>query len=263
MSDSHSGDRHVDPLAALRATDRRPLTEVWRERLRCAVDDASVRRAGRGLAAVFGVIVAAGVGWKLYATSAPPVEASLPFASATTTPVASQVDTASTAASDPSPDAGALGAVVFEDSPAPVVVHVAGAVAKPGLVVGQTGWRVDDAIRGAGGALGPADLDRLNLAALVVDGERIFVPAVGEEVPPVLASERSAGVDRQVPIVVDLNTADLIELQSLPGIGPATASTIVEHREVHGGFASVDALVAVRGIGPATLEALRDHVRAG
>lgn len=142
---------------------------------------------------------------------------------------------------------------------APLVVHVAGAVARPGLVRVPAGARVADAIAAAGGTVEGADLDRLNLAATLADGSRLYVPFAGRPVPP---DETPAGAEGGgASTVVDLNTATAAELESLPGIGPATARAIIEHRQRHGRFRSVDELLAVRGIGPAKLAQIRGRVR--
>ena len=107
--------------------------------------------------------------------------------------------------------------------------------------------------------------ERLNLAAPVGDGDRVYIPRIGQtDVPPVASpgagsSGGSADGDGTEPI--DLNTASLEELDRLPGVGPATAAAIVDHRERSGPFASVDELIEVRGIGEAKLAQLRDRVR--
>jgi competence protein ComEA len=168
------------------------------------------------------------------------------------------------------------------DEPAPdtlpstVVVHAAGAVAAPGLYDLARGSRVDDLLVAAGGPTADADLDRLNLAATLTDGERIWVPRRGELQPPPLVSgggagsepdsepgnevgSGGAGAPEEAP--VDLNTATVDELDTLPGIGPATAEAIVAHREANGPFTSVDQLIDVRGIGEAKLAQLRERVR--
>jgi len=111
-------------------------------------------------------------------------------------------------------------------------------------------------IDAAGGALGRADLDAINLAARVDDGAQIHVPAVGEIVT--LGVPAPAGGPK-API--DLNTADEAALDSLPGVGPSTAAAIVERRRQVGRFVTVDDLLDVPGIGPAKVEALRDLVR--
>ncbi|WP_234989146.1 helix-hairpin-helix domain-containing protein [Demequina sp. NBRC 110052] len=125
------------------------------------------------------------------------------------------------------------------------VVHVAGAVRDPGLVVVPAGSRLADAIEAAGGASDDADLDAVNLARAVADGERILVPRVGEEVG-------------DGP--VNLNTADLDALEELPGVGPVLAAAIVADRDAHGPYASVDDLERVSGVGAATLARLRPLV---
>jgi competence protein ComEA len=150
-----------------------------------------------------------------------------------------------------------------------VVVHVSGAVASAGVVELVDGARVHHAVDAAGGATALADLERVNLAALLVDGERIHVPEVGEsDVPQVVAPSRSAELvgdggaaasDVDQPVAVDVNRASVSELERLPGIGPSIARAILDLRTVRGAYASVDELLLVDGIGPAKLEALRPH----
>lgn len=140
----------------------------------------------------------------------------------------------------------------------PLVVHVAGAVHAPGVVEVPVGTRVGEALDAAGGASDDADLDALNLAAPVADGQQVYVPREGEAVPaPVAGGGAPTGPSGTL---VDLNTADVSALDTLPGIGPALAQRIVDWRSAHGPFGSVDALLEVSGIGPATLERLRDLV---
>ncbi|PYY43181.1 MULTISPECIES: ComEA family DNA-binding protein [unclassified Curtobacterium] len=156
------------------------------------------------------------------------------------------------------------------------VVYVVGAVAHPGVVRVAASDRVADALDAAGGAAADADLTRLNLARPVVDGERLYVPRVGEtEVPAELpaggggggatgpGSGAGAGADGGSPAgaVVDLNTADATTLETLPGIGPAMAQRILTWREEHGGFQAVEDLLEVSGIGDARFAELRDRVR--
>lgn len=141
--------------------------------------------------------------------------------------------------------------------PSSVWVHVAGAVAEPGVHELPSGGRVVAALAAAGGPLADAELDALNLAAPVSDGQRIYVPAVGEVTP-------SPGIGRHAssapPVPIDVNSAPTTELERLPGVGPAIAAEIVEDRERNGPFPNVDALIRVRGIGPAKLDAVRDLV---
>jgi len=141
-----------------------------------------------------------------------------------------------------------------------VVVQAAGAVQHPGLYRLPPASRVDDLVTAAGGLAADADPDRLNLAALLSDGQKIYVPRVGEPLPSEGAtSVPGDGSTTSQPL--DLNQATLPQLDALPGIGPATAQAILDYRAQHGRFRSVDDLLNVRGIGDAKLEQLRPLVR--
>jgi competence protein ComEA len=144
-------------------------------------------------------------------------------------------------------------------APPAVVVHVAGAVAAPGVYELPAGARVADAIGAAGGPTDGADPNALNLAAPVLDGDRVAVPRIGEPADHGGGGQSHAGTTvASGPL--DLNRATVDELDALPGVGPATAAAIVAHREANGPFATVDELEAVRGIGPAKLESIRPLV---
>src|SRR5690242_7864476 len=137
-----------------------------------------------------------------------------------------------------------------------VYVDVVGAVRRPGLYRVQTGARVADAVARAGGPTGKADLELLNLAALVADGEQVVVPRRG----PAGVAAASGGGAGASSGPVHLNSATIEQLDALPGVGPVTAQKIVDYRTQHGGFGSVDELDAVPGIGPARLADLRPLV---
>jgi competence protein ComEA len=139
-----------------------------------------------------------------------------------------------------------------------LLVHVVGAVRKPGLYRLDEGSRIDDAVRAAGGAKRKADLQAINLAAPVADGQQISVPLRGRGAGGAKA-DGAPGAPGGEP--VHLNTATLEELDSLPGIGPVTAQKILDYRTEHGAFASVDELDAVPGIGPARLAELKKVVQ--
>lgn len=139
-----------------------------------------------------------------------------------------------------------------------VVVHVVGAVRRPGLYRLPDGSRIADAVRRAGGATRAASLDAVNLAAPVADGTQVVVP---EEPPPQAAPGSPARAEPGAAAgPIRLNVATVEELDTLPGIGPVTAQKIVDWRQKHGAFASVDDLDAIPGIGPARLEQLRELV---
>lgn len=179
---------------------------------------------------------------------------------------------------DPSPVAGVDGSAADPDAMVPpseaaVIVHVLGAVARPGIVEVNPGDRVIDAIAAAGGTTDAADVARINLARELVDGEQLYVPAVGEE-PPAGAGPGNgpggAGAGAGVGAagaggsgaagLVNLNTADAAALETLPGVGPALATRILAWRDENGPFRAVDELLAVAGIGEKTLAGFRDLV---
>jgi competence protein ComEA len=149
-----------------------------------------------------------------------------------------------------------------------VLVHVAGAVKKPGMVQVPRRSRVMDAIKAAGGALEEADLNALNLAESVIDGMKIVVPGPGVAAPMALLSTPRGGSPSRpkkaslpMPNSVSLNSANASELIALPGVGPAIADRIIEYRRQNGGFRSIEELDAVKGIGPKKLQQIRPYVR--
>lgn len=143
------------------------------------------------------------------------------------------------------------------------VVHVAGAVVRPGLYTLDAGARVHDAVIAAGGPADGADLQQLNLAERVVDGSKLTVPKEGEAIAPSPAQAPYAAPSGQSVSggLVHLNSAGMAELDTLPGVGPATARKIIEFRTAHGGFRTVEDLELVSGIGPKKLEQIRPFVR--
>jgi competence protein ComEA len=141
-------------------------------------------------------------------------------------------------------------------TPSTVTVDVAGKVRRPGIAVLDAGARVVDALEAAGGVRAGADVAGLNLARVLVDGEQILVgvPAPGGAAATVPASGAPPAA------LVDLNTADEVQLEALPEVGPVTAASILAWRDAHGGFTSVDELLEIDGIGEATLAKIAPHV---
>ncbi|MFN8382417.1 MAG: ComEA family DNA-binding protein [Anaerolineales bacterium] len=147
----------------------------------------------------------------------------------------------------------------------PVAVHVIGAVPRPGLYEFAEGARVQDAIDAAGGLLASANMDAINLAALLVDGEQLNIPykdgAAPTEPPNALelpgATETTNSENTDL---ININTASLEELDSLPGIGPTTAQRIIDYRTENGPFTTIDEIMDVSGIGPATFDEIKNLI---
>jgi competence protein ComEA len=237
----------LDPLddvegEGLLVRPRPPRT--WRERAEHLADATGTTPARLAVGAVLAAAAVA-VGLWLTRPAPAPAEAGLPFASTAPSGAAAPVTTDPPTTEAPS-----------------VVVDVEGAVLQPGVHRLPGGARVTDAVAAAGGLASTADGARLNLAAPLQDGQRVFVPAVGQEPPPVVgpSGPGDGGADGAPQGPVNLNTADADALDALPGIGPATAAAIIEHRKEIGGYTSVDQLLDVRGIGAAKLEQLRPLV---
>ena len=146
-----------------------------------------------------------------------------------------------------------------------LLVHVVGQVRRPGVVRLPPGARVLDAVQAAGGATSSADLDHLNLARLVADGEQIVVPKPGESiltggVPGAGGTGTGSSGLGSAGGLIDLNTADAATLDSLPGVGPVLAQRILDWRTQHGRFSSVDELGEVTGIGDKILAQISPKV---
>ena len=209
---------------------------VLRERVRSELRARAFnRRTAQLVASAVTVVIAVLVAVWLFSPPADRVEDSLSSANAevTTSPPAT--------------------AVLWLDTEVSLSVHVAGEVTSPGVHQLPVGSRVIDAISAADGPTGAAELDALNLAAFVADGDRLYVPS-GQA----LVSDPFIELGQGVGSPINVNKASAIELESLPGVGPATADQIIREREANGPFSSIDDLTRVSGIGPATVEKLRD-----
>jgi len=206
---------------------------TWRDRRDTVL--AFVRAApGTSVAIAAGVLVVVVMGFFLFHHPQPRPELQLPRA-----------------------DAAPVGAT--PTTTGEVIVDVAGAVARPGVVRLAGAGRVTDAIAAAGGPAPDADLNPVNLAAKIGDGDRIYVPRRGESSGAVPVGAGSTTAASTGP--VDLNGATAEQLDALPGVGPATAKAIVDFRTRHGRFRTVDDLLSVPGIGPAKLANIKPLVR--
>lgn len=141
-------------------------------------------------------------------------------------------------------------------TPQPLRVYVSGAVRQPDVYVLVPDSIVKDALLAAGGAVEDADLDAVNLALPLADGQHVYVPRLGEENPPApVSSGRPAA-----PAKVNINLADAAVLESLPGIGPSLAQRIVDYRQANGRFAQIEDIMEVSGIGPATFDKIQSLI---
>ncbi|MBU6215586.1 MAG: ComEA family DNA-binding protein [Acidobacteria bacterium] len=239
----------------------------------------------RVVAVVVVVVLLASAPWWWQLRRPRPAEQTLPRADVTTTPAPSSTGVPGSGGTgadhSATGGAGAASPVDGDSGTGPgdggeLVVHVVGGVLRPGVLRLPAGARAVDAVELAGGLVPLADSARVNLAAELVDGQRLVVPIVGQEPPsevlsapgaarpaPGAATGSSSGPSSGPSVPLDVNVASAEELDGLPGIGPSTAAAIVDHRDTTGPFRSVDGLLDVRGIGDAKLEAIRDLVTVG
>ncbi|MCY3637247.1 MAG: helix-hairpin-helix domain-containing protein [bacterium] len=209
------------------------VREMWDD-YRHLITGPRLLMAGAGLVVAIAVAVYLVVG----ANGAPRPEAVIPMATPLAVPAAPTAE------------------------PTPIVVHAAGAVYAPGVYLFRGEARVHDLVQAAGGLAPDADYDRVNLADTLVDGQWVYFPRFGQvQIPaPLNGGGLAGGPAAAQSGPLNLNTATAAQLESLPGVGPAIAAAIIEHRQRIGGFASVDGLLAVSGIGPSKLDQIRDLV---
>lgn len=144
-------------------------------------------------------------------------------------------------------------------SPSLLVVQISGAVKQPGVYSLPRGSRLQDGVKAAGGVLPEADLTKINQAGVLTDGQNIVVPKIGEiQTPPQRSADNA--VKSTPGALVNINTAAIADLMTLPGIGEDKAQRILQFREQNGPFTSIDQLLNIEGIGAATLEKLKPLV---
>ncbi|MBK6794096.1 MAG: helix-hairpin-helix domain-containing protein [Anaerolineales bacterium] len=161
--------------------------------------------------------------------------------------------------------------IVLQPAPTkePIAVHIIGAVPRPGLYEFAEGSRVQDAIDAAGGLLTSANVDSVNLAALLEDGQQLDIPYKagtdssnenGDDALVLPGATEKPDASEAGQDLVNINTASAEELDNLPGIGPTIAQRIVEYREANGSFQTIDDLMNVSGIGPSTFENIKELI---
>jgi competence protein ComEA len=148
----------------------------------------------------------------------------------------------------------------------PLIIHISGSVSSPGVYSLPPGSRIRDAVEAAGGLLSDADVQNLNLAASLQDGDLIKISTLAPTPAP-RDDSQAIPEDTESPIKPDstespinINTAELVELDRLPGIGPDKAQKIIDYRETHGPFAQIADILEVSGIGPVTFEKIKDLI---
>ena len=145
------------------------------------------------------------------------------------------------------------------EEPGTITVHIVGAVNSPGVYEVPYGSRVNDVVQLAGGYTQEADVSLINLAAFVQDAMQIRIPLIGEE-PQIIESPQTSATASANDGLININLANLNELQTLPGIGPVIAQNIIDYREANGGFNSIDELLNVSRIGDGIFGRIRDSV---
>ncbi|HJS18946.1 MAG TPA: ComEA family DNA-binding protein [Anaerolineales bacterium] len=143
----------------------------------------------------------------------------------------------------------------------PIVVHISGAVPRPGVYALPLGARAQDGISAAGGFLAEADKTTINLAQALEDGEKLDIPFI-EGGSPVLGTPVPEVVTTTTELI-NINTASVAELDTLPGIGPTTAQKIIDYRDQNGSFLNIEDIINVSGIGPASYERIKDLITVG
>lgn len=147
-----------------------------------------------------------------------------------------------------------------------IIIHITGAVQTEGIVKIKEGDRIKDAIENAGGLAIDADLTEVNLAYVLKDGQKIYIPRISDTEEEIIINEENgasvivdAGVEN-VNIKININTATLVELQTLSGIGEGTAQKIIEYRQLNGRFNTIEDIKNVSGIGDAKFEAIKESI---
>lgn len=148
-------------------------------------------------------------------------------------------------------------------SPAPIRVHVTGAVSNPDVYSLAHGSRVEDAVDAAGGVLPNAYTYTLNLAAQLEDGDKVLVPFIAQDTSDIPQEEKDKPATVSVQFPLDINTATQEELELLPGIGESKAQAIIEYRETNGPFTTIEQIQNVPGIGPGIFEDIKDLIMVG
>jgi competence protein ComEA len=145
---------------------------------------------------------------------------------------------------------------------APLVVHIIGGVAEPGVYQVGVNSRIQDVVEAAGGFSTGAMRESINLAEMVSDGQQISIPFQEEVEFSGKSSINNQTAPSAIPVInrVNINTADNKTLSTLAGIGPITAANIIEYRQTHGSFSSIDELMKVKGIGISTFEEVKDYI---
>ena len=143
-------------------------------------------------------------------------------------------------------------------TPGPIRVYVSGAVTSPDVYSIPPGSIMRDALNAAGGASGEADLNQVNLAQVLRDGDHVYVPKIGEVPTPALVGVDST--EAALSGLLNINTATAEQLEALPGIGPAIAKRIVDYRDAHGPFANIEVIQNVSGIGPTIFGQIKDLI---
>ena len=152
---------------------------------------------------------------------------------------------------------------ITEDISSEIIVHITGSIQNPGIVTIPKGSRIIDVISSAGGATSDADFSKINLAYIVSDAQKIYIPSINDDFSETNYISSLPGknvLEENLSTKININTASQSELETLPGVGPSTALKIINYRTKNGNFEKIEDIMNIPGIGEAKFKNLKDYI---